>query len=197
MEIKKLFIVLAFLLTFANAISAQDRNGNNKSDNSLSLLIEKLRNLRLLDSTEKNVKKIFGKHCYRRCLYNKDWVINFEYVQEILYTTDVTTKKTIIYKSQSGEYLGKLLSVSVTNYGNKSSSDFFIASKNIKCIKTITFVGGDETSNTRVCSDNQGLIYFVFDEITLYEKLYKNLLYYIHLTLPEEKYNKVFVSEKQ
>jgi len=99
--------------------------------------------------------------------------------------------------TQPSEYLGKLLSVSATNYGNKSLSDSFIASKNIKCVKTITFVGGGETSNTRVCSDNQGLIYFVFDEITLYEKLYKNLLYYIHLTLPEEKYNKVLVSEKQ
>lgn len=194
MKFAKILIVLSFILAFAFSVSAQNNIKNNKSDGSVFTLKEKLEKLTLLVSTEKDVEKIFGKKCRKYCFYKGNWGIYFNYRQEFLYTFEASTGKRIIYKSQSNEFFGKLLTVSVIKYGNVPLTDSYIYSKNLKCLKYVTYPA---KLNTQICSDNQGLAYFVYDEITRDGKSYKNVLANIYFSLPEEKYNEIIGNPKQ
>ncbi len=123
MKFAKILIVLSFILAFAFSVSAQNNIKNNKSDGSVFTLKEKLEKLTLLVSTEKDVEKIFSKKCRKYCFYKGNWGIYFNYRQEFLYTFEASTGKRIIYKSQSNEFFGKLLTVSVIKYGNVPLTD--------------------------------------------------------------------------
>lgn len=193
-KLAQIFIILTFILAFAFSISAQNSKNNNKSADSVFALKEKLQKLKLLVSTEKDVRKVFGKKCSKKwCRYKEDWGIYVDYIEKVRYSYE--NNKAIIYKPRSKEYIGKLLNVSIVNYyQDKSFPDSFVSSENLKCVKTITY---PEKVNTRICSDEQGLIYFVFDEFKRGDELYKNFLANIRLSLPDDKYNEIVVSTIQ
>jgi hypothetical protein len=106
------------------------------------------------------------------------------------------TQKTIYYQPRSKELVGKLLGISATGY-NITLTDSFVSSEHLQCVKTVTYFGNDNKSNSRVCSDNQGLVYVIYDEITWSGKLQKNVLAVIQHFLPAEEYMKAFVLEKE
>jgi ABC-type multidrug transport system ATPase subunit len=97
---------------------------------------------------------------------------------------------------RSKELVGKLLGISATGY-NITLTDSFVSSEHLQCVKTVTYFGNDNKSNSRVCSDNQGLVYVIYDEITWSGKLQKNVLAVIQHFLPAEEYMKAFVLEKE
>jgi hypothetical protein len=197
---KIVIISLFFVLisAFSFNISAQEKTNINNSDEILLSLKEKLTKLKLLVSTEKDVRKVFGKkYCPMSfyCNFDKDWSIHIQYA----YTqvgTEPSTKKTIYYQPRSKEITGKVIGISVTS-SSAILSDSIISSENLKCVRTVTYSTMVGKPNTRICSDNQGLVYFVFDEITRRGKLQKNALVAIQYFLPAEEYNKIFVLDKQ
>lgn len=201
MKITKLFIVLCFASAFVFNVQAQSNAADDKSDNSVFVVKEKLKKLKLLVSTEKDVKKVFGKECRRRgrsCFYKDDWQIVFEYVQKHWYSYEPAGGKTVFFKAHTDEYSDKLLSVSVVNFNfNTSFSESFIAAENLKCVKNVTYLTTAVKRNTKICSDSQGLFYFIDDEKLLDGKLRENYLENIYFSLPPEKYNEIIVLDKQ
>jgi hypothetical protein len=197
---KIVIISFIFVLTsaFSFNISAQEKANINKSDEILLSLKEKLTKLKLLVSTKKDVRKVFGKkNCSELsyCYFNKDWSIHIQYVFSQV-GKELDTQKTIYYQPRSKELVGKVSGISAVA-SNTTLPDSFVSSENLKCVKTVTYFGNDNKSNSRVCSDNQGLVYLIYDEIMWYGKLQKNVLAAIQYFLPAEEYNKIFVLDYQ
>lgn len=198
MKIPTIPLIVVLVSAFTFNISAQDKTNINKFDEALLALKEKLTKLKLLVSTEKDVKKVFGKKNCRQfhyCYFDKDWAVHIQYISS-REAAEPPTKKTIYYRPRSKELVGKVLGISVVGY-NKTLPDSFVSSENLKCVRTITYFGNDNKSNSRLCSDNQGLVYRIYDEIMWYDKLQKNALEAIQYFLSAEEYNKIFVLDKQ
>jgi hypothetical protein len=191
MKLSKNFIVLTLLLTFALSISAQDSS----YQEGFELFVkEKLEKLKLLVSTEKDVKKLFGKRCQYSCgNYNEYGSLYFEYIDESWRRKFVINGQEIIYKPHP-KYVRKLayvnFSTQLINFPKSS-----VLSKNLKCNKTFTYKS--QKYDTRNCFDNQGLSYFFLDEFIRDGVSYKNTLQNIFITLPEEKYKEILVLDKQ
>lgn len=159
MKIPIIPLIFILVLAFTFKISSQDKTNINKSDETLLALKEKLTKLKLLVSTEKDVRKVFGKKNCRElyyCYLDKDWFVHIQYVYSQV-GKEPNTQKTIYYRPRSKELVGKLLGISVVGY-SKNLPDSFVSSENLKCVKTITYFGNDNKINSRVCSDNQGLV---------------------------------------
>ncbi len=194
MKLVKAFIVFTFLLAFAGCISAQNSQARDNSyQRGFELFVkEKLKKLKLLVSTEKDVKKLFGKRCRYSCgYYNEYGSLYFDYIDENWRKKIVIKGQEIVYKPNP-KYLGKLAYVNFSTRIINFPESFL--SENLKCNKHFTYSGGEY--NTRSCSDNQGLTYFFLDEFIRDGKSYKNTLENIFITLPEEKYKEILVSDK-
>jgi hypothetical protein len=187
MKITKIFIIFVLISVFAFDASAQEKIKADRSYETLLSLKEKLTKIKLLVSTEKDVRKVFGKkNCKRwNYCYSKDgWSLHIQYV------------RSWIGKPRSKEFIGKVWAISL-HTPNVTLSESFISNENLKCTKTVTYFMLNDKSNTRICSDDYGLVYWVFDESMRNGKLIKNVLFSIHYFLTPEKYNEVFIVDEQ
>jgi hypothetical protein len=187
MKMTQILIIFILISGFAFGISGQEKNKIDTSDEALLSLKEKLKKIKLLVSTEKDVRKVFGKkNCKRwNYCYSKDgWSLTIQYVQSW------------IGKPRSKEFIGKIWAI-VLHTPNVTLSESFISNEKLKCTKTITYFMLNDKSNTRICTDEQGLVYWVYDEFMRNGKLNKNALFSIHYFLTPEKYNEVFIVDEQ
>lgn len=201
MLITKVIPVLIFTLIFVLTCSAQRITKQNEPVISLFTLKEKMNKLQLLVSTKKDVMNVFGKNCYRACGYGDNWTIQIQYVEDYWVGVDNLTKETVTYKPQK-EYLGKLLSIRLINFVDVLTDEYKTFT-NLKCVNTTTYPGSvylpgvSLIFDSEICSDKEGLEYFVIGERKISEgKTLKNVIGTIQFALPPEKQKEVIVYEK-
>lgn len=111
MKTVKILIVFAFLLTFANRISAQSIRFSNELNSYEFFGKGKLKDLKLSVSSKDDVKEIFGKSCEKQCDYDADWSIRFEYYEDIWVKESRNEKDEKLRYTLDPKYLGKLRSI--------------------------------------------------------------------------------------
>jgi hypothetical protein len=96
------------VLLLVSGVSAQTGRYPNELEGYRFFTSGKLKGLQFLVSTKEDVKRILGEDCEKQCDYDADWMINFEYFDEI-WTREESNNKgdRRVYKLDP-KYLGKI-----------------------------------------------------------------------------------------
>jgi hypothetical protein len=111
MGLSLLFRINVLLFVLCTCAFAQGRKYPNELADYQFFENGKLKSLLLLTSSSRDVKHIFGEHCDKRCDYNADWSISFEYFENTWIkesSTDRGEKRTF---TLDPKYLGKLRAI--------------------------------------------------------------------------------------
>ena len=161
MKSAKIFIFFALLLVFALQVSAQSVQSPNELNGYEFFAKGKLKNLQFAVSSKDDVKEIFGANCEKKCDYDANWSISFEYFDDIWMKESRNEKdEKIVYKLDS-KYLRKLRSIEIRpkkpiSFANvafpRVFQKFLVASSGFNSDKSR--VSGDEAFQ-----DSSGLTY--------------------------------------
>lgn len=188
MKQAKLFFVLTFLLAFAVCISAQKNQYPNELKGYEFFGKGKLINIKLGVSTQKDVKKIFGKDCEKYCDYNEKFQIKIEYLaalDDCMTTEDIRDR---VMCPQS-KFIGTISSIT---FEPKQSQVI----KDLPTSKFSKFSGGSSTAKSTGVSrsftsftDEYGLIYSITNESSEKSVLHSQYPPFVQGNLYSIKYN--------
>ena len=108
MRFAPIFAVIACFLLVDSGVSAQSDQYPNELEGYKFFGRGKLKDLHLLVSTKDDVKRIFGEKCEKRCDYDLNWSVNFEYFDDIWITERSNAKGDKLTYTLDPKYLGKL-----------------------------------------------------------------------------------------
>lgn len=197
---------ITFFLTFAVCVSAQVNQYPNELKGYDFFASGKLKALQLTASSKKDVKKIFGEKCEKQCDYDTDWLINFEYFEDIWVKTDRNEKDEKLIYLLDSQYLGKLRSIEMRPKKQISFVNVAFPNTFQQLIKTSTTDSRSGKSRMTVndeFADSHGLSYEIYirtnyDDIPNKKaKTYsKGELVSIRYGIPKELENNLFVLQK-
>ena len=173
MKSAKIFIAITFLLAFAVCVSAQSVQFLNELKGYKFFGNGKLKELRLTVSSKNDVKNIFGASCEKKCNYDADWLISFEYYEDIWIMesrNEKNEKQTYLLDSK---YLDKLRSIEIRP--NKQISFVNIVfpktfQKNFTTSTTDTRSGKSKMTVNEAFEDLDGLSYEIYG-VTNYDDI--------------------------
>ncbi|HEY8562355.1 MAG TPA: hypothetical protein VIL74_18405 [Pyrinomonadaceae bacterium] len=113
MKSLKVPVVFTFLLLFAVCISGQSARFPGELKNYEFFGNGRLKDLQLTVSSEDDVKKVFGANCEKQCDYDADWLIRFEYYEEIHIKVSRRENGEKLRYLLDSKYLGKLRSIEI------------------------------------------------------------------------------------
>ena len=198
----KIFIAFTFLLAFAFQISAQSVQFPNELEGYKFFGNGKLKDLKLNASSKDDVKKIFGANCERKCDYDENWLISFEYFDDIwIKESRNNAGEKLTYKLDS-KYLGKLRSIEIRpknrlSFANISFPETF---QKLLLTSTSTFRSDEKRlTGDEAFQDSNGLTYEILNETIKYsrKKTYnKGDLILIRYDIPKELKESLFILQK-
>ena len=154
-------------------------------------------------SSKDDVKQIFGEKCEKQCDYDADWLVSFEYFDDIWIKESSNNKGDKRTYHLDPRYLGKLRVIEIRpkkqiSFANVSFGPAF---KNL--IITSTPDGRSGTSSTTVndaFQDADGLTYEIYSRTNNDDLRAKNAtshnkgdLVLIHYEIPNDRKNDLFV----
>ena len=161
MKSVRVFIFFAFLLAFVLQVSAQEKLFPNELKGYEFFGSGKLRNLQLTVSSKNAVKEIFGANCEKKCAYDENWSISFEYFDDFWIKESRNEKNEKVTYKLDSKYLGKLRLIEIRpkkqiSFANVSFPKVFQ--------KFLMASSGFNTDNSRITGDeafqdSNGLIY--------------------------------------
>ncbi len=171
MKLAKFFIAFTFLLAFAFQVSAQSIQYPNELKGYEFFENGKLKDLQLTVSSKDDVKKIFGVNCEKQCDYDADWLIHFDYYEDIWVMTSRSENNEKLTYFLGSKYLGKLRSIEIRPKMQLSFADVSFPNtfQNLLISSTSTFrsdkrrMSGDESFQ-----DSNGLTYEILDQTIIY-----------------------------
>lgn len=131
----------------------------------------KLKNLQLAVSTVDDVKRLFGKNCKKTCDYDSDWLISFEYYEDIWIKESRNEKDEKLQYRLDSKYLGKLRSILLRPKKQISFTDvsFPGAFQKIQLTSTSMFRSdGRRIAGDEAFQDSSGLTYEILTETIKY-----------------------------
>ena len=199
----KIFITFTFLLAFAAGVSAQEKPFPNELKGYEFFGNGKLGDLRLTVSAKDDVKKIFGKKCEKKCDYDSDWAIRFEYYEDVWIKESRNEKGEKLTYLLNSKYLGKLRSIEIRPKKRLSFADVSfpnIFQKLLTTSTTDTRSGKSRMTVGESFQDSDGLKYEIYsrtnyDDIgNKKEKSYnENELVLIRYDIPEKLEKTLFI----
>lgn len=184
MKLRKFFAAFVFLSAFALSVSAQNYAYSNELTGFEFFKSGRLSHLKLLLSTSDDVKDMFGENCRNGCDYDEDWKIGFAYVNSGWYKKFTENGKEVIYKPKA-EFVGKLADIDFRPKKPILLPESYSFATEFKCLNG-TSSGNGLKYNSRVCIDEQRIIYIISNETTQDGKVIKNQLMSISY-LPTKK----------
>lgn len=104
-------VILNILLIFTVCVSGQKETFPNELKGFELYQKGKLKEIKLLVSNEKDIKKVFGTNCHSGCDYNEDWTVSFSLIRkgDHISETDEKGKEQKFYPER--KYVGTLTSI--------------------------------------------------------------------------------------
>ena len=202
----KVFIVFTFLLAFALQVSAQSNQYPNELAGYKFFGDGKLKDLQLTVSSKDDVKKIFGEACKKKCNYDADWLIRFEYYEDIWIRESRNEKDEKLKYFLDSKYLGKLRSIEIRPKKQTSFSGVAFSNSFQKTLISSTSVfdsNKNRLTGDEAFQDSSGLTYEILNETISYDiknkktKSYnKGDLVLIRYDISEELGNTLFILQK-
>lgn len=199
----KIFIAFTFLLAFAVCVSAQSVQFPNELKGYEFFGNGKLKDLQLTISSKDDVKKIFGANCEKKCDYSADWLINFEYYEDIWVMTSRNEKDEKLTYFLDSKYLGKLRSIEIRPKKHVSFVSIIFPNVFQKLLlsSTSTFRSdGKRSIGDEAFQDSNGLTYEIINETIKYDiknektkTYYKGDLVLIRYDIPKELEKSLFI----
>jgi Uma2 family endonuclease len=166
----------------------------------------KLKSLQFTVSSKVEVKKILGETCEKKCDYDADWLISFEYYEDIWIKESRNDKDEKLTYFLDSKYLGKLRSIEIRPKKQVSFDNVSFPAEFQKLVVTSTTDARSGKSRMTVndaFQDSDGLTYEIYsrtnyDDIkNKKEKSYnKGELILIRYDIPKESEKTLFVLQK-
>jgi len=202
----KIFIALTFLLAFAVCVSAQGNPFPNELKGYEFFGNGKLKELQFAISSKDDVKKIFGASCEKQCDYDADWLIRFEYYEDIWVKTDRNDKDERLTYFLDSKYSGKLRSIEIRPKKQMSFANVTFPNTFQKLLVTSTstfYSGKSRIHGDEAFQDLDGLTYEILDQTIVYnfkkegKKSYnKGDLVLIRYDMPKKLEKSLFILQK-
>jgi hypothetical protein len=197
MKQAKLFFVLTLLLTSVICVSAQGNQYPNELKDYEFFGKGKLKKIKLGASTQKEVKKIFGKGCKKECDYDENFKIKFEYLaafDDCMSTEDIRDR----LMCPQNDFVGTISSITVEPKQSKVLKDLPTSKLNKFSGGSTTAKGSGTSVSYTSFADKYGLKYSIFSGNTFYSQyppFVEGKLYSIKYILTDNFIRKVFTVE--
>lgn len=206
MKEAKISVVFTFLFAFSFQVSAQGNLYPNELSGYKFFGNGKLKSLQLTISSKDDVRKIFGEKCEKKCDYDADWLINFEYYEDLAIKENRTDKGEKLRYLLDSKYLGKLRLIEIRPKNQLSFFDVLFPKAFQKFIKTSTTDARSGKSSMTVneaFQDSSGLTYEIYERTNYDDIKNKNAkssnkgeLVLISYEVPKELEKDLFVLQK-
>jgi hypothetical protein len=197
MKQTKLFLILTFLLTSVICVSAQENQYPNELKSYEFFGKGKLKKIKLGVSTQKEVKKIFGKDCEKECDYDENFKIKFEYLAAL---DDCMTTEDIRDRAMcpQSKFVGTISSITLEPKKGQILKELPTSKFNKFSGGTTTAKGSGASVSYTSFADKYGLKYSISSGNTFYSQyplLIEGKLYSIKYIFTDDFIRKVFTVE--
>lgn len=207
MKFTQLTIIFIFLLAFVVSVSAQDNPYPNELEGFEFFGKEKLQELQLTVSSKEDVEKIFGSQCKNHCELNSDWLIRFEYFEDIWISTSRNDKDEKMTYFLDSKYVGKLRLIEIRPKNQISFADICFPKEFQELLLTSTGSKFDSEKSLimgdKAFRDSNGLTYEIVNKTISYNTKNKDTITFnkgelvlIRYDIPKELKNNLFILQK-
>jgi hypothetical protein len=198
MKQTKLFLILTFLLTSVICVSAQENQYPNELKSYEFFGKGKLKKIKLGVSTQKEVKKIFGKDCEKECDYDENFKIKFEYLaalDDCMTTEDIRNR----FMCPQSKFVGTISSITIEPKKGQILKELPTSKFNKFSGGSTTAKGSGVSSSYTSFTDKYGLRYSINNESGVLHSQYpafvQGKLYSIKYIFTDDFIRKVFTVE--